>query len=353
VHGLLAVEAGFDGAHVLTMTPVMGASGMSGAAALAEKQRVVDAVEALAGVVAAGMTNEVPLSTPRPFAYAIEGQANPTRAQADLFWVEGRYFDALRIALREGRLFTRHDTAAAPAAIVSESLARRFSEARALGRRISVDGGPWLTVVGVVKDVRNVALDAPADEAIYLPLSLNPTHYVRLVARAAGDPLLLERPVRAAVRQIDPLVPIFHVQPMDDYVAASLARRRFALALMSCFGGLALLVACLGLYSVLGYTVSLRMPELGIRAALGATAWGLLGLILRSGVTLIGSGVLGGVLIAGVAMRSLESLLFGVRAFDLPTFVGAAATIAVAGIAASIVPARRAGRADALSVIRS
>jgi putative ABC transport system permease protein len=349
VRGLLAVDAGFDAAHVLTMTPVF--RDKPDAAALAEKQQVIDAIEALPGVTAAGLVNEVPLSHARPFDYVIEGDPASVVAETDVFWVEGHYFDAMRMHLREGRLLTRNDDGGAPVAVISETLARRFPGGHAVGRRVKLDG-PWLTIVGVVADVRNLGLDAAPDAALYQPMALNPRHYVRLAARTTGDPAALERSIRAAIRRIDPLVPIFHVQPMDDYIVSSMAQRRFALALVTTFGGLALVLAGIGLYGVLSYTVTARLPELGVRAALGATGTQLLALILRHGLALAGTGLAAGALLAIATTRLMASLLFGVDATDAATFLASALVIAATASVACYLPARRATRVDPLTVMR-
>jgi putative ABC transport system permease protein len=355
VRGLLTVDAGFDATHVLTMTPVIGSGAASADGMLAKKRRMIDAIEALPGVVAAGMVNEVPLSHVRPFQCEVEGAATPgvEPPPAHVFWIEGSYLTALRVRLREGRWLTQHDGPDAPAALVSETFVRhRFPDGRALGRRIRLPDGPWLTIVGVVGDVRNVALDERPDEAVYQPLALNPGHYMRIVARASGDPSALERPIRAVVRAIDPLVPIFHVQPMEDYLASSMAQRRFALALMAAFGVLALALACIGLYGLLSYTVVLRVPELGVRAALGASAADLLRLILSGGMTIVAAGLAAGVALALAGTRVLASLLYGIGAVDAPTFAAAAAVIGASALAACLVPARRAARVDPLTTIR-
>jgi putative ABC transport system permease protein len=209
-----------------------------------------------------------------------------------------------------------------------------------------------MTIVGVVGDVRNAGLDRVPDEAIYQPLAMNPFHYIRLVARTPGDPWLLDRPVRRAIHAADPLVAIFHVQPMDDYVTSSMAQRRFALALMSAFGALALVLSVVGLYSVLSYSVSQRTPELGVRAALGATPGALRQLVFAHGLWLTAAGTLGGIVLAALTTRLLNALLFGVGASDAVTFAGAGALLACASLAGMYVPARRASRIDPLAAMR-
>ena len=354
VQSLLTVDAGFDAEQVLTMTPVV--LGRAPREMLIEKRQIVDVVRTLPGVVAAGLVNEVPLSHPPTFQFAIEGapdSAGEPRG-ASLFWIEGGYFDTLRIPLRRGRLLNAHDGVdAAPAAVVSETLVRRrFPGADPIGRRLRVGDGPWMPIVGVVGDVRNLGLDRAPDEAIYQSLAANPGHYIRLVVRSSGDPRLLERPIRAAVRAVDPTVAIFHVQPMSDYVASWLAQRRFALALMTTFGGLAILLAAVGIHALLAYSVTLRRHELGIRAALGATGRDLLSLVLRRGLALTSAGLLTGILIAGGTTGLARSLLFGVSAGDLVTFVVSSAVIIVTGMLACIVPARRASTVSPLTALR-
>jgi len=356
VNRLVTVDAGFDAAHVITMSPVFtDRPGADDRAILATRQSAIDAVEALPGVTAAGLVNDVPLSHTNAFQYAIEGEpAADAPPEASMFWVDGHYFAALHIPLRQGRLLTRQDGTAHPAVVVSESLARRrFPRGDAVGRRIRFSGGgPWTTIVGIVGDVRNVSLDAPPDEAIYEPVAMNPGHYTRVVARTTGDPMVLERPIRAALQRVNPLVAIFHVQPMEDYVASSMAPRRFALTLMSASGAVALGLACIGLYAVLAYMVMLRLPELGVRAALGASAASLLRLVLRQGLAMIAVGLAAGAVLAALTTRLLGALLFGVGAVDPLTFMVAAAVITVAAVAACTVPARRAARVDPLTIIR-
>jgi len=158
-------------------------------------------------------------------------------------------------------------------------------------------------------------------EAIYQPHAMNPIHYVRLVARTSGDPMRAERAGRAAIRAADPGTAVFHVQPMDDYVASALAERRFALALVTLFGLVALLLAAVGIGAVMSHSVVQRTPEIGVRAALGAGEGSILAMILREGMGLTAIGVTLGVLIAVAGSRLIASLLFGVRPLDPSTLL--------------------------------
>ena len=245
---LNAVDPGFNPHHVLTLTPVMSppATGaMTPAGRLRWYRALIAGVQAIPGVTAVGIVSNVPMSHTEPFPMRLEGATSASDAEAssvDLFWVSSEYCRALEIPLKRGRWLTDRDGVdAPPAVLVSESFARlRFGSADPLGRRIQV--GPqrtrtlWSVIVGVVGDVRNDALDRAPREAIYQPHAMNPFHYVRLVARTSGDPVRAERAVRAAIRAADPATAVFHVQPMDDYVASSLAERRFALTLTALFG---------------------------------------------------------------------------------------------------------------------
>jgi ABC-type antimicrobial peptide transport system permease subunit len=181
---------------------------------------------------------------------------------------------------------------------------------------------------------------------------MNPFHYIRIVARTDGDPWSIAGPIRSAVQRIDPLVPVFHVQPMDDYVASSMAQRRFVLALVTTFGGLAVALAVIGLYGVLGHQVVLRTAELGIRAALGATKLDLVSLIVSRGLALTAAGVLVGATLAIALTRALGSLLFGVSPLDGATFAATGALLAAAGATACCLPALRAARVDPMKAMR-
>ena len=241
--------------------------------------------------------------------------------------------------------------------MVSESFARlRFAGADPVGRRIQV--GPqrtpavWSVVVGVVGDVRNDAVDRAPREAIYQPHAMNPFHYVRLVARTSGEPLRAERAVRAAIRAADPGTAVFHLQPMDDYVASSLTERRFALTLIALFGLVALLLAAVGIGGVMSQAVVQRTPEIGVRAALGAGRSRVFTMILLEGMTLTAIGLALGLLIALGGARLIASFLFGVGAVDPGTFLMTAALLIAVAAVASYLPARAAARISPLDALR-
>jgi ABC-type antimicrobial peptide transport system permease subunit len=186
-----------------------------------------------------------------------------------------------------------------------------------------------------------------------LPQAVDPFHYTRLVARTAGDPMSFEKPIRAAVHEIDPLQPVFHVQPMDDYIAAFLADRTFTLTLIGLFGAMAVLLAAVGLYGVISYTVGLRTREVGIRMALGAQRLAILKMILHDVLVLLASGLAVGFLCALALTRYLAHLLFEVQPTDVATCASMALLLAGVAVLAGYVPARRAATVDPTQALRS
>jgi predicted permease len=360
---LMAVEPGFDSHRVLTLTPVSSGTGRyrSSDGLLRYYREMVDKVRLVPGVVDAGMVSNVPLSRTEPRKSYIEGRTEAGDADtpdADVFLASPDYFRTLKIPLRRGRFLTDRDGLDhPPAALVSESFARlRFGGTDPIGKRIKIgptQSGPWLNVVGIVGDVKNLGLDREPDQAIYQPQAMNPFHYTRLVVRTSGNPWDYERAVRAAIRDIDPTQPVFHVQPLDDYLASSVAERTFAFRLIGLFGLLALVLAVVGVYGVLACSVAQRTQEIGIRAALGASARNLLTTVMRDGLLLAGTGVTLGVLLALGATRVLTSLLYGVDSFDVATVGLSIALVMCVAALACYLPARRAARLDPYAVLRA
>jgi putative ABC transport system permease protein len=329
---------------------------------LAYYRQVVEKVRTVPGVLSAGMISNVPLSHIEPTKLRVEGGPSLTDSEApsaDLFWASPDYFRVLKIPLKRGRFFTDRDgVSEPPAAIVSESLVRsRFPNSQPIGRRIRLgpqqEHGPWFTIVGIVGDVHQNGFDREADEAVYVPQAVDPDHYTRLVARTAGPPMNFEKAVRAAIHEIDPLQPVFHVQPMDDYVASFLAERSFTLMLIGLFGSVALLLAAVGIYGVISYTVGLRTREVGIRMALGAERLAIVGMILRDVLVLLTSGLAVGFLSALVLTRFLSHMLFEVRPGDLDTSASAALVLTCVALLAGYFPALRAARVDPTQALRS
>jgi putative ABC transport system permease protein len=343
---LLRVHAGYDPHHLLTMTTFVYDG--TPEKELQHYQRIVERVRAIPGVQDAAMVSTVPLSSPQQSSVYFEGRPLPNDAEApviDSYFATPGYFRVMRIPLQRGRFFTSQDGPdAPPVAIISESCARsQFPNEDAIGKRIGLDDrSHWVTIIGIVGDVWQHGMDEGPSAGVYCPQAQHADFYYRLLVRTLGEPWHFYPAVRAALRELDPNQPMFHVQPMDDYVTKSLANRVFALSLIGFLGLLALALAAIGIYGVVSYTVSLRTRELGIRIALGADRVAVLGLVMRDLLAVLGSGLGIGLLTAMALTRFLAHLLYGVHTSDLPTILTAAVTLACVALAAAFVPCRRA-----------
>jgi putative ABC transport system permease protein len=264
----------------------------------------------------------------------------------------------MRIPLKRGRVFTTQDiTTAPPVAVISETCAReQFPNQDPIGEQIQLggreEGKPWITIIGIVGDVRQYGLDTVPTIAAYVPQAQNMSFSFSLVARTRSDPRDLERAARAAFLAVDPTQPIFQVQPMESYLASSLAQRRFTLALLALFGGLALGLAAVGIYGVVSCAVSSRTRELGIRMALGAERRYVLAMVLRQAAVLAAAGLAAGLAATFALTRFLSTLLFEVRTTDVATLATISGLLAVVALSASYLPARRAASVDLTVALR-
>jgi predicted lysophospholipase L1 biosynthesis ABC-type transport system permease subunit len=226
----------------------------------------------------------------------------------------------------------------------------------ALGKRIrtglAASTSPWLTVVGVVGRVKQYSLDADSRMAMYFPHSQYPARAMNVVLRSDRDSTSLVGPVREQVHAVDPDLPIYRLRTMDERVGESLARRRFAMLLLTTFAALAFGLAVVGVYGVMAYLVSQGTRELGIRLALGATPRAILALIISRGMAVSAAGLLAGIIGALVLTRFMRSLLFQVEPSDPLTFVSIPVVLGLAAFAATYLPARRAAQIDPLLTIR-
>ena len=355
---LTEVNAGFDPRHVLTMTlTVAGERYRKPEVALRYYHAVMERVRRMPGVLGAACVTNVPISRTDEVKLRIAGEpvSDGEAPDADVYWASPNYFRVMKISLRRGRLFTEHEGLdVPPVALISESLAKaRFGGTDPIGQTIRIGSieqdRRWLEVVGVVADVRNEGLDHRPDEAVYLPHVMVPFRNAKLVVRTSGDPRRFEHAVVDTVQEVDPLVPVFHIQPMEDFVAAPLADRNFTLALIGLFGTLALLLAAVGIYGVVSYTTGLRVHEFAIRFALGAGRVSIVGIVLRDLAALVGGGLAAGFL-GGMPMeRLLADMLYQVRPADWTSAAGAAVVLAAAGLAAAYIPTEKASRVDPAS----
>jgi putative ABC transport system permease protein len=279
------------------------------------------------------------------------------------FWniVTPGYFDQMGIRLMDGRfLDARDDGGAAPAVVVNQTMAHLYyGDQSALGRRIRPGfEDPWRTIVGVVSDARNAGLDKPAGTEIYMPFEQvrsfgDGPRVENVVVLGTGDPGALTSPVTAAIRSLDPSIPVARIQTMEEILHGEQARPRFLSLVLTLFSGLALALAAVGLYGVISYSVAQRTGEFGIRIAIGASTANVQGIVLREGLLLGVVGVAGGAIAATLLTSSIQSLLFGVQASDPWTYGFMAVALVVVVLAASFFPARRATRIDPAVALRA
>jgi putative ABC transport system permease protein len=360
---LQRVSPGFNAAQVLTFELTANGRRYNAAAAATEMYRQLAArLARLPGVTASGAVSALPLS--QMFAWGpitIEGRAPaPGEAflNADMRMVAGRYFEALQIPLVAGRLFDDHDTRTGQRVVIVDAFMAQqlWPNESALGKRIrtglAASTSPWLTVVGVVGRVRQYSLDADSRMAMYFPHSQYPARAMNVVLRSDRDSTSLVGAVREQVHVVDPDLAIYRLRTMEERVSESLARRRFAMLLLTTFAALAFGLAVVGVYGVMAYLVSQGTRELGIRLALGATPRAILALIISRGMAVSAAGLLAGVIGALVLTRFMRSLLFQVEPSDPLTFVSIPVVLGLAALAATYLPARRAAQIDPLLTIR-
>jgi putative ABC transport system permease protein len=324
-------------------------------------RRLFDDLAAIPGVEKAGGVIPMPLTGPGfVLAFSIEGEPIPKPGEgpsSNMRIVNEDYFAAMGIPLKMGRVFERSDGAEAPQVmVVNESFVERYLPGKEpLGHRLNfgpVEEPDWITIVGVVGDVHHEDLALETDPEAYWPYSQRPFVNTTLVLRTAGDPLDLAGPVRDVVRKIDPNLPVYEMRTLETLVAASVSESRFRSLLLGLFAGLALLLAAIGVYGVISYGVTQQRREIGVRMALGAARGEILRFILRGGLGLVVAGVVVGLIGAFFAGRVLESMVYDVSTRDLTTYGGVAVLIALVGLVACLVPARRATRVDPVEVLQ-
>jgi hypothetical protein len=274
------------------------------------------------------------------------------------------YFEAMGMTLRGGRfLDARDDLQGALAMVVNRAFVEQYFNGRdPLGKTVTINSGPDsppYVVVGVVDNVRHGSLTGRVKPEFYATLAQfarapgSTRRSMSLVVHTIGNPSSLAAPVRQVIREVDPRLPLSEVRTMRQILDASIAGQRFAMELLGLFGVLALSLAAIGIYGIVSQVVASRAQELGIRAALGATPGSLVGLSLRTGLRQALAGLAIGVVIALIATRALRSMLHGIAATDPVTFVAVVVVTGVVAVAASVIPARRAGRADPAKVLGS
>jgi predicted permease len=360
------VPPGFNPANVLTLELTMtGRKYADSAAVLNTYKRLREQLEAIPGVSATGAITSLPLSQMMAWGPIIVEGRTPAAGEkfinADIRNVSGNYFEAMQIPLIRGRLFSEHDTAAAPrVVIVDEQMAAQlWPNEDAIGKRIRTGGfdatpdTPWMTFVGVVGRVKQDALDSEPRIAFYRAHAQYPSRAMTVVIRSETDPATLTTVVRRVLRDLDPDLPMYRVRTMEQRVGESLARRRFVLLLLAGFAIVALVLATIGVYGVTAYLVNQGTREIGIRIALGATRRAILALLIGQGMSNALVGIALGIVAASVLGRFMRALLFGVEPSDPLTFVAIASLLGAVALVASYLPARRAMRVDPLVSLKT
>jgi putative ABC transport system permease protein len=327
---------------------------------------VLDRVTSMPGVISAGYTTFLPLTNSGGTSeFTIEGAPPLAPGQvndANRRVVSANYLQTIGVGLRAGRFFQDSDGPdQPPVAIVNEAMERQYWPGQnPLGRRFRLDqeNAPWITVVGVVSDVRQMGLDVNGRAEMYFPCTQPAASYGYftprdLALRVKGDPMSYAKPVERAIWEVDRNQPIADVLPMEQLIAGKLVSRDVAVKLIGAFAALALLLSALGLYGLLSYSVAQRRREIGVRMALGAQPGRVLSAVLGDGLRLVLSGLVLGAAGSWVVTRALKNLLYGVTPTDVWIFSGAALVLLLVGSIASYTPARQAASIDPMTALRN
>lgn len=359
---LLQSNIGFNPENVLTMTVVVPPAKYDDA----NKQvnffdQLKERVQSLPGVTGVGAIDNLPLQGGNTTRVNVEGDPIPPPGQeieANFRVVNESYFQTLGVPIVAGRMFDERDKADSPGVvIIGKSVADKvFAGRNPIGRRlsyISAQSTPDL-IVGVVGDVNINGLDAAVKPVFYYPFRQSPAPGTSLVVRTSGDPTALAAAIRNETHTLEPEVAIFNVRAMEDLISTSPAAfmRRFPALLISIFAGVALLLASIGIYGVVSYSVSQQTHHIGVRMALGAQASDILKMVLKQGLTLTLAGIAVGVVAALGLMRLLRSLLFEVQTTDTATFAFVVSVLFLVALFACYLPARRATKVDPLIALR-
>lgn len=365
--GLLRVNPGFEINNILTARvylPQYSYPEVNRQTAF--YSQAMERIKALPEVIAVGLSDDLPLSMgTHNSSFFIEGRANVDNLDQSIAvqnrLVSAEYFRVMGIPIISGRPFADTDDGSAiPVGLVNQSFARRFfPNENAIGQHLRYKStNPWITIVGVVGDVRGFGLDKEAKSEIYLPyqqqrfFTYNPLSRMHLVVRTTENPNAIASSLLDSIREIDKSLPTPVTQSMETVLAASIAERRSNMVLLGLFALVALILTGVGIHGVISYSVTQRTQEIGIRMALGAQSRDVLHLVIRQGMSLVLIGLCIGLVGAIALTRVIVTLLFGVGAKDPITFVAVAALLSIVSLVACYIPARRATRVDPLIALR-
>ena len=325
-------------------------------------QQVIDRVKTVPGIEAAGVASHMPFAGTEEWPITVESVANAAAQtqSIDTRTVSADYFNTMQIPLVGGQVFSTDDgPQTAPVVVVNEAMVNRYwSNQDPLGKRIKIGNAdsksPWFVVKGVVKDSAQAALDQETRPEVYFALGQMAGRYRRmnLAVRTSVDPKSTLVAIQSAIREVDKDQPVYQIQTMDEMIGDTVGTRRFALMILILFAVLALVLAVSGIYGVISYSVTQRTQEIGIRMALGARGTDVLRLVLVQFMRLTVIGVALGLVAAYALTRLMSSLLFGVTATDITTFVLVSISLGLVALVACLIPARRATRVDPLVALR-
>jgi putative ABC transport system permease protein len=324
--------------------------------------RALERIDAIPGIVDAGYSTSVPLIW-KGGTSGYEWEGRPLERSlvldANHRQVTSRYLQTMGFQLTSGRYFDGTETlTSVRVAVINEAMAKTYSSNESsIGKRFRFDAeSPWLTVIGIVKNVRNMGIQTESKPEMYIPVQQADFGYSfyaprDLAIRTKEDPQNITGSVRQVIKSIDPDLPISGIMTMDQILAREISHRRLTMFLLAAFAGLALLLACLGIYGVLSYFVNQQIPEIGVRLALGAKPFSILGLILKRGMILVLIGIIIGIGGALALTKIMQSLLYEVSARDPWTFVAVAFVLSTTALAACCLPGRRAMRVDPVTAL--
>jgi predicted permease len=363
---LMGVTTGFDQRNVMTFQVALNGeryNTTNGAAAF--YRDALERINRLPGVESAAITNKLPLDW--QFIMPVIFPEQPVLVRSEqVRSISPDYFQVMKSPMQQGRFFNDSDNAGAPpVAIVNEAMAKRYFDGQdpftrqlSIGRNLNDSPRQ---VIGVVGDVKQHGLDRPAPPMVYIPIpqlsdklmaTVRAFTSAHFTVRTTTPPLSLSADIKRELAQLDPTVPLSNISSMEQIAALSIATQRFHMSLLGLFGALGLLLATVGIYGVMAYSVTQRTNEIGIRIALGARASDVIGLVLRQGLSLVMAGTALGLGGAWALTRLMKTLLFEVSATDPITFVAVSVLFAGVALTACLVPARRAAKVDPMVALR-
>ena len=370
VQNLAAVDAGFERSRLATFSITLPSPSFDLMGRVRAYQRVLDHLRAVPGVDQASAMTSLPLD--RPFLGNQTEIANSAEADASIAPIEyqrvmSAFFETTGIPIVQGHGFQAADAASAGGVtVVNETLANTYWRGRnPIGQQLRPGGTmPWFTVIGVARDVKQTGVDQPVRPEAYVLvdqiatdspttwLAISPTT-MNVVMRTTLPLAALAPTIARVVRELDPAVPVARLREMDDVFTQSIQRPRALAQLLTVFSALALVLACIGLYGVLSYSVASRTSEIGVRMAIGASPSDVLRLVVGEGMRVTSIGIAVGTLAAIAGTRAIQALLFGVTPTDLPTYAAVIAALVIVALLASLLPAIRAARLDPMTALRA